>query len=979
MRVGGIGIALLAVALLQQIAHAQYQPPSQSLLINAGRAATWQQDQTSVIELLGPVTVDLDRTHLSADNAIVWLTPSPGGQPDEQTATIALIGHAVLEQAEVKRSGDRLLVNAEVSGTIRLTAAQRIAADDSNSMLYQEALTLRSGGPASIAPSPAATQPTTSPSTRPVHVGAPILFHGSFQSITTSNGKLALLFSNGVTLSRADRNGGVLDMQADRAVLFTPLTNIKEVQGLGQITAIQQAITAAYLEGDVRISHSGNGPEQRLEASRVYYEFTTDRAYLTNAVIRTRDPKANIPIIVRAQVVRQLSENEYSTKNAELTTSSFAVPSYSMRADKAYIRDIDTGDPRYGQLTQFKADDVTLRAYNVPFFYFPELGGEFTQRGMALRGLETESSKIYGFGVRTDWGLLEALGYVPSPDLDMDLRLDYFQDRGPGAGLNVDYGGGFITETTRQAWNFQGTLDSYFLFNDNGTDDLGHHRLDEPPEQSFRGRIRWQHQQFLPGDWQVQLQSGWVSDPNFLEEFFHSEFNDAPPLETSFYAKKQKDSEAFTFLLSLQPNHIVTTADMYQEVREFGPRIGDFPDTTNDHPFEIERIPELGYHRIGDSLLDDNLTFFSDNTFSGNQFMTGKASLAELGFREPNPSKGRIAVLPGIPALGTTGTTSNTVYRGDSRQELDWPFSLGQFRLMPYVAGRYTGYSDSPDQAALNRFLAASGIRINTAFWKIDDDVNSDLLDIHRVRHVIEPEVDLFTSAANADRQDVYIYDSNVDAINDVSAANVGLLQRWQTKRGGPGNECSVDFFTLNVGATWYANKPPASVIPPNDFRGLFFPTEPEASIPRDFVNGEALLRVTDSTAILSDAQWNMDQQNLATASIGLAVRRGERVGYFIGTRYIEDLNSAITTVAFQYELSAKYTLIARESFDFGQNHDVYQSISLQRRFDRFFMLISIYSDEANNNSGISFALYPEGLGRGLSTSALENVFGRPQ
>ncbi len=992
MRVGRIGIALLAVVLVRGVVFGQYQPPSESLQIRAGRAATWNAHGTNVMELLGApqstggVVIDLDRTHLVADNAVIWLSPVLGGQPDEQNVTIALLGHAQLQQPEVTRSGDRLIVSAKVRGKISLTADERIASNDSNSLVYQDALNLRNERPAASAPMTAttsatsepATQPATAPTTRRTKT-LPILFHGTFQGITTSDGKLAVLFSNGVSLSRQQGNGSVLEFQADRGVLFTTLTKLRDAQALGQVAAIEQAIVAAYLEGDVRIAQAGpaiNRPQQRMEANRVYYDFTTDRAFLTNAVIRTMDPKATLPIIIRAQTVRQLSEGEYQVRNTELTTSSFAVPSYSIRATSAYVREVDTGDPRYGSLTQFQADNVTMRMFNVPFFYWPVMGGEFTQRGGALRGIEIESNRRFGFGVRTEWGLLEALGYLPPPDLDASVRADYFAERGAAAGLNIDYGGGFITDTSRQAFNFHGSFDSYFVPSDQGIDDLGRHRRDLPPSEEFRGRIRWQHQQFLPNDWQVQLQSGWVSDPNFLEEWFDGEFNNGPPLQTSFYAKKQKDSEALTLLATVQPNHIVTTSDLYQDVRMFGPRIAGQFTSTNDHPFEIERIPEIGYHRIGESFLDDKLTLFSDNTFSGNRFMTGKASLLDLGFVGPAPRRGRRAVLPGIPALGTTGTTDETIYRADLRQEVDYPFAISQLHFMPYVEGRYTGYTDSPDQGQLNRFFTAAGVRINTSFWKIDENAHSDVFDIHRVRHVIEPEVHLFTAAETKDREDVYIYDPEVDAINDVSAASIALRQRWQTKRGGPGNERSVDFFTLAVEANWFTNKPPDSVIPPSDFRGLFFPTLPEASIPRDSVNGEATWRVSDSTVILADAQWNMEKENLATASIGLAARRGDRLGYYVGTRYIEELGSAITTVAMQYQLTTKYSISARESFDFGERKSVYGSLGIVRKFDRFFIIINLYRDEVNDNSGISFALYPEGLGRAVGTDALQTVFG---
>ena len=68
------------------------------------------------------------------------------------------------------------------------------------------------------------------------------------------------------------------------------------------------------------------------------------------------------------------------------------------------------------------------------------------------------------------------------------------------------------------------------------------------------------------------------------------------------------------------------------------------------------------------------------------------------------------------------------------------------------------------------------------------------------MRHVVEPEVNLFTSASTVDEQDVFIYDEQVDHINDITAAQLAALHNsWQTKRGGPGRWQSVDFLTINV------------------------------------------------------------------------------------------------------------------------------------------------------------------------------------
>src|SRR2546430_245842 len=86
---------------------------------------------------------------------------------------------------------------------------------------------------------------------------------------------------------------------------------------------------------------------------------------------------------------------------------------------------------------------------------------------------------------------------------------------------------------------------------------------------------------------------------------------------------------------------------------------------------------------------------------------------------------------------------------------------------------------------------------MSSAFRKVDDTAHSDLFDIHRLRHVIEPKLNLFAGVENKDRNDVFIYDEPIDQIWDISAVQLALRQRWQTKRGGPGNWRSVDFFAL--------------------------------------------------------------------------------------------------------------------------------------------------------------------------------------
>ena len=311
---------------------------------------------------------------------------------------------------------------------------------------------------------------------------------------------------------------------------------------------------------------------------------------------------------------------------------------------------------------------------------------------------------------------------------------------------------------------------------------------------------------------------------------------------------------------------------------------------------------------------------------------------------------------------------------------------------MPYVLGRYTGYTDSPEDDPQSRVLGGVGARINTQFWKIDDAANSEFFDIHRVRHVIEPEINLFASAASVDRNDVYIYDDTIDGISDVSAASFFVRQRWQTKRGAPGLYRSVDYFTLNVGITGFANTPSEPQDPDRvyfdrngnftdddklgptsakAFRGVFFEATPEASIPRSNISGDTSWRVSDTTLVLGDANWNIEQQELATTAAGLLVGRGDRVTYYTGLRYIGSINSTIASFSTQYQLTPKYSVNFAVAIDLARDAKG-GNVNIIRHFDRFYAGVGAYYDQTERESGFNIIFYPEGFGSSVNSGQLQ-------
>ncbi len=942
---------------------------SETIDLHSSRAQTWSNGPDNIIRLEGPVSIKADTAQMSADNAVAWLTAVPNSILGEQQVDIALIGNANLVQDGITRSGDQLFVTLNVRGAIRLTAADRVTQDQSATPLYQAATLLRPADHFAPGMAPAnnnllqqpldtSTQPTTLPAPPKLPI-APVAFRARhFESIQTADNKVAFVLSGGVVLYQSRLKGDFLECEADRVVLFTPRSSLRGMTDTAKAQEAQEAVESAYLEGDVRLTYTPAPPqnpfqkpkgEQRLTGDRVYYDFNTDRAVLTNAVVHTVDPNINLPMVVRAQLLQQMSLGEYQVHKTELTTSQFATPSYSIKADNAYVRMVDTGDPRYGVDTHYVAHGATLDAYDIPYLYFPTLTGDITQRGTALRSIYVDSNGRFGTGIRSTWGFFETFGILPPDDLDLQYHADA-STRGVGTGLDGTYQGGFIDETSKQPVDFQGKFTSYLFDDQKRVDRLGADRDVVKPSDQLRGNFLWEHQHFLPDDWQAQIRLGYVSDPSYLEEWDPEEFNTGQPYDASIYLKHQRDTEAFTFLTEVPTRSFITNADELQEQTQ------------------VEKYPQIGYQRIGDSFADDTFTFYSENSLSAESFKPSSIPISDLGFVR--------GLTPGLPSYAETGQSEKTNFRGDSRQEIDWPVALGSFKFLPFVFGRYTGYTLSPQDKDQNRVFAGTGVRINTAFWRVDDSAHSELLDINRIRHIIEPEVTLFTSGSTVPRQNIYDYDEGIDKLNDVSGAQLALHQTWQTKRGGAGQFRNVDFLTFNIEANLFTHQPDKALLNPTGFRGLFFPSEPELSIPRNSINADSLWRVSDSTDILADEQYNVDKNELATASVGAAIQRDTRLAYFLGLRYIGIVNSTVASIGADYQLSLRYNISVTENVDVASQKSESSSFTITRHFDRFFASFTLYYDQIAQQSGFRFGFIPEGVNRSYGTDALANAVG---
>ncbi|HTW94026.1 MAG TPA: LPS assembly protein LptD [Tepidisphaeraceae bacterium] len=950
------------------------------MILHARTASTWFDGHSDVILLHGPVRITLDTANLSADGAVIWLTDEPGGVLPAERAEIALIGNAQLTQPAlgVTRSGDYLFVTTAVRGDIALVAQSRTSAAENNTPLFLNAQSLRQGGgliesigPASrpvLQPStenPAALAPGQLPSLPSGYEIAPgkaqrMHFHYESGDTVPDEDHLIFELQGDVEIVDIKPDGDYLEMRAARAVIFTsePPNALLSPRDLDHFA---DKVTGVYLEGDVRIDYdpappSQTGqppkPEQRMDAARIYYDVKNEQAVVTDVVLYTDDPSTGSPVVIRAEHMRQLAVGEYEAQKAQVSTSSFENPSYSINTDEIYINQTQVPVPyepgRMETNSDFVAQGDELQLFGVPAFYVSQASGNINNDPFPLRTISAGEDNVRGIFLESVFGLFELAGRPHPRDLDISLETAFYAQRGPGFGIDGKYQGTNIDTDTREITDYNGDFNS-FLITDHGTDVFYDDRSNVDPPDQIRGKVQLEHNEFFDDNWQAQFRIGYVSDPTYLEEYYPQQFFEDDAYDAEFYFKRQQDTEAITFGGSFDTNRFVTTVDQV-------------PDQ-----FDVEDLPSLGYRRTGDALADDTMTLFSQNTVDRLRFDPSHYSLAQQGY---------VYVTPGLPNAGWTGDPSSVTYREDSRQEVDFPLQIGQIKADPYVIGRATEYSNSPDGDAQTRMYGGTGVRFTTDFWKVYDDVDNDLLDIHRLRHIIEPEINLYTSAETVDRDQLFIYQNGVDDINAISAADFELHQRWETYRGGPGHEQSVDFLDWNIDATAYTNPPKDPGIDPIKFHGLFFPFEPETSIPRDSVNSDLTWLISDSTAFLANAEYNSDHSELATASAGFAVNRDPRLSYYVGVSYIEQLNSDIATFGINYTLNTKYKLMLSQSYDFGQSKDAGTSLTVERNLDKLICDVTVYHDSFTGANGVQFNLYPEGLGPAPQAGDVGNLFG---
>lgn len=796
----------------------------------------------------------------------------------------------------------------------------------------------------------------------------------NFDSRPLPNGEIAYIVKGGliITVTNPTDRVSILDMEADQALVWMKgglgdaFTKMRSSEG-----SSNQEIEF-YLSGNVEIRSQDAKQTHTLRADEVYYDVNRNAAVAYQADLEfSFAPRAGSkviledPVHLRADEMLQISPDLFEANRAEVFSSRLpSDPGLKVYVRKGRleqkqvtkrmflglgppVRDPVTGQPQVETKRIFKGNHVFAKLEDIPVFYLPYIQGDVNDPLGPLEAINVNYNQMYGTQIFTTWNIYDLIGITPQPGTRWVLNADFMSKRGPALGTNYDYLGNSLFGIPSE---YVGLFKAYGMY-DKGFDLLGGNRgalLDHPP---YRGRAFWHHNQQLPGDFYLQAQISGLSDKNFLEEFYYNEFNTAPNQETFVYLKQQRANWAWTFWTET--------------------RIRNWVD-------ETQKLPAVDGYLLGESFPIFGELFGNRLTYNAH----GSAGYYRLMTTHIPP-----------PPVGLTNYATNTG-RFDLWQDLSLPVSLGDLRLAPFGVIDLTQYTKNLYGESVGRFYGGGGLRGNLPFSRLFPKAQSELLNVNGIYHkvtlsgnyyVVHSNV-AFTTLPQLDRlnddatdqslndikplEPVYqpgpsglllanstLYDpqvyairklqlfNRVDTLDTMNVLQADVRQRWQTKRGYPGQQHIVDWMTLDVTASYFPQ-----------------PGRSDFNAPFSLIQYYWIWNLGDRTALVADG-WDDPMANGARVwSVGGYFNRPDRTSFYVGFRNYTPISSQLLTAAVSYVFSPKYGMTASSAYDFAFNQGLSNSLMFTRMGKDLQVSMGVTYNSILNNYGFLFEILPNAV-----------------
>ncbi|RMG03509.1 MAG: hypothetical protein D6741_02205 [Planctomycetota bacterium] len=541
------------------------------------------------------------------------------------------------------------------------------------------------------------------------------------------------------------------------------------------------------------------------------------------------------------------------------------------------------------------------------------------------------------------------------------MSLDYMSERGFGYGSTFTY--------SRDRFfgipGFTAGLLDFWAISDHGDDDLGRDRRAIAPEKDYRYRLLWQHRQYLPRDYQLTAEVGLISDYNFLEQYFESEWEEQKDQSTGVELKKTIDNMTWALAIDYRMNYFVTDTDW---------------------------LPRFDHYWLGQPLLRDTFTWYEHTS-------VGYARLRTAATPDDPGTANAFSYLPWETSAVTGDPLSTAGERVVTRQELDWPFLLGPVKIVPYALGELGHWGEDRYGEDFQRAYGQLGIRATLPVWAVNPYVTSELWNLNGLAHKVNFESEFLWADSSADMTDLPLYDplddNSIEAFrrrfsvlsygpgtgfagppipyrfdersyalrsgmaswvtapgleiaDDLMLLRLGARQRWQTKRGLPGQERIVDWITLDTHVNFY---PESSRDNFGRFVGL---------LDYDF-----RWHPGDRLTVTSYGLFDFFDSGQRLWTIGGFLSRPPRGNLYLGLRFLDGpIHSTILSGAYSYRMSDKWLSTFGMSIDLGEADNIGQNFSITRIGESFLATAGVTVDASRDSVGFNFAVEPRFLPR---------------
>ncbi len=761
---------------------------------------------------------------------------------------------------------------------------------------------------------------------------------------------------------------GSIDVSTDRLVLWT--RGSQEPDLTGQTLQDENTPLEIYMEGNI-VFRQG---QRILHAEQMYYDVPNNVGTVLRGEMLTPAPQYQGLLRLKADVVQQLGRDRFFAQNGFITSSRLGQPGYRIQAGDMEFEDRQfpavqpfTGQPVLDPATgeQAVAHEQLVTARNnllflgpVPVFYWPVFATDVKDPTFYIRNLRLRDDRVNGTQVLSTWNAYELLGVRNRPaGTDWDLSLDYLGKRGFGHGTAFVYQRPELLGIEGAV----GGIADYWGIYDNGLDRLGSGRQNLQPEADYRYRLLWQHRHQLPADFQLTLEAGLISDRDFLEEFFQSEWDQLKDQTTGAELKRIIGNRSWSITADVRLNEFFT---------------------------QTEWLPRADHFWLGQSLLGDTFTWYEHSSAGYAQLQTATAP------KLPGQAARWRAQEWEVPRRGERLAT---------RQEIDWPFQFGPVKFVPYALGELAHWGEDLGGDALQRAYWQLGIRANLPMWAADPAAESELLNVHGLAHKINFKGEFLVAEATQDLDRLPLYDPldddsieafrnrmpyytfgdvsspippefdprfyavrsglgswvtspSTEVADDLMLFRLGAEQRWQTKRGRPGARRIIDWIVLDSHINFYPK-----------------PSRDNFGTAAGLLDYNFRWHVGDRVTLTSDGLFDFFHDGQQLISFGAFLERPPRGSLYVGMELLDGpIQHSVLSMAYSYRMSPKWVSTFGTSYDLRKSQNLGQRFSIARIGESLIISAGFHVNAARDNVGVDLNIEP----RFLPTSRLSRIGG---